>query len=368
MKPDRSNYEIWFIDWVDGKLTGPQVEELKIFLSNNPDLREELETLSLTKLRPGRGNFPLKDSIKKSADSYSNEQFEHLCIAYLENDLSIEQIAELQEIISRDGQKKKTFDLICKLKLAPPDYKFTRKSSVKRLTIGQKISRLAITGFSAAAAIGILIALYFLLPVKTERNNNQALLNQQKDTILIGTPPSIIGRGSQPNLTATISNQTIIKKTAVIPEQMNSEKPLIEQTPLIDQVDSSTYIRRAEAVIIAAVKLPENIIPGEKPSVTNLRGYKPSVLPPLYDDNRSNVERFLAKFFHERILKDKMAGDRPVETFEIAEAGITGLNKLFGWQMALQKTTDENGDLKSYYFSSKLLKFNAPVKKSGKAL
>jgi hypothetical protein len=32
--------------------------------------------------------------------------------------------------------------------------------------------------------------------------------------------------------------------------------------------------------------------------------------------------------------------------------------------MALQKTNDENGDLQSLYFSSKMLKFNAPVKKS----
>ena len=45
------------------------------------------------------------------------------------------------------------------------------------------------------------------------------------------------------------------------------------------------------------------------------------------------------------------------------KAGVTGLNKLFGWQMALDKKNDENGQPKSVYFSSKILKFNAPVKK-----
>lgn len=32
--------------------------------------------------------------------------------------------------------------------------------------------------------------------------------------------------------------------------------------------------------------------------------------------------------------------------------------------MALQKTNDENGELKSLRFSSRILKFNAPVKKA----
>jgi len=57
-----------------------------------------------------------------------------------------------------------------------------------------------------------------------------------------------------------------------------------------------------------------------------------------------------------------------VESFEIAQAGITGLNKLFGWEIALNKNTDTNGEIRSYNYSSRLLKFNAPVKKSIKAL
>ena len=42
MQIDRSNYEIWFTDWLDGNLNSLQVEQLKLFLDQNPDLREEL--------------------------------------------------------------------------------------------------------------------------------------------------------------------------------------------------------------------------------------------------------------------------------------------------------------------------------------
>jgi hypothetical protein len=53
-----------------------------------------------------------------------------------------------------------------------------------------------------------------------------------------------------------------------------------------------------------------------------------------------------------------------LKAYEIAEAGVSGLNKLLGWEMALDERKDENGKLKSVYFSSKILKFNAPVKNS----
>ena len=45
---------------------------------------------------------------------------------------------------------------------------------------------------------------------------------------------------------------------------------------------------------------------------------------------------------------------------------LTGdwLYKLLGWEMALDERKDLNGQLKSVYFSSKILKFNAPVKNS----
>jgi hypothetical protein len=36
---------------------------------------------------------------------------------------------------------------------------------------------------------------------------------------------------------------------------------------------------------------------------------------------------------------------------------------MFGLEMSLTGITDSQGDLKSLYFSSRLVKFNAPVKK-----
>jgi len=80
-------------------------------------------------------------------------------------------------------------------------------------------------------------------------------------------------------------------------------------------------------------------------------------------DERSKAGKFISKTFREKILKEKAPHDAPLKGFEIAEAGVAGLNKLFGWQMALDMKNDDNGQPKSVYFSSKILKVNAPVKK-----
>ncbi|MGC1391224.1 MAG: hypothetical protein WA816_09315, partial [Bacteroidales bacterium] len=74
--------------------------------------------------------------------------------------------------------------------------------------------------------------------------------------------------------------------------------------------------------------------------------------------------KFIARTFREKILKEKTAKDSPLKIYEIAEAGVAGLDKLLGWQMALDEKKDSNGELRSVYFSSKILKFNAPIKKS----
>ena len=58
MQIDRSNYEIWFIDWLDGNLNSLQVEQLKLFLDQNPDLREELNDLTTMNLVSPADSFP----------------------------------------------------------------------------------------------------------------------------------------------------------------------------------------------------------------------------------------------------------------------------------------------------------------------
>jgi hypothetical protein len=86
MQIDRSNYEIWFIDWLDGNLNSYQDEQLKLFLNHNQDLKEEFDDLTEVNLVSPGILFQHKEYLKKSPSELSPSQFEYLCAAYLEGD------------------------------------------------------------------------------------------------------------------------------------------------------------------------------------------------------------------------------------------------------------------------------------------
>jgi hypothetical protein len=366
MRPDRSNYEIWFTDWLDGNLNEEQVEELKVFLNENPDLQEELSGLALISLEPSDAIFKGKKGLVKSAENLSEHQFEHLCIANLENDLTPLQKAELDEIVTNDVNKRRIFELIQKLKLKPSAYTFKRKKYVKKLTTGQKILRLSVIGLSAAASVALVIAAFLSVPRNPDNKFQQITGNLINDTLYIKSrAPFVIKEGvANANIRALRAESVKnIPETGVAPDNTSHAEQI---EPEIS--GSTAEIDRLQSFDKLYVPTPENMFTAYKPSANVLRSFKPPYVSPLSEDDRSNVDRFLARFFHEKIMRDTISGDRPVESFEIVLAGVTGLNRLFGWQMALQKNIDEEGQTRSYYFSSKLLKINAPVRKTVNAL
>ena len=163
MKPDRSDYEIWFTDWLDGKLSHEQAEIFIAFLKQNPDLSDELNDLKLVRLEPPEITFSGKDNLRRSPENHSDEQFDNLCIACLENDLTTREQEELDHIVSLDENKRKNYELIKKLKLKPAAVVFRGKGSVKKLTAGRRIFRYSLAGLSMAAALALLVTFYFYI-------------------------------------------------------------------------------------------------------------------------------------------------------------------------------------------------------------
>ncbi|MBL0315559.1 MAG: hypothetical protein IPP69_07155 [Flavobacteriales bacterium] len=76
MKISRENYEIWFIDYLDGKLSDDAVQVLHAFLEVNSDLAEEFDLITNQSLKfdsPEEIVFPDKSILKKAQDEFSEE-------------------------------------------------------------------------------------------------------------------------------------------------------------------------------------------------------------------------------------------------------------------------------------------------------
>jgi len=362
MQIDRSNYEIWIIDWLDGNLDNNQVRQLREFLDENPDIRDEFEDTETINIKPFSNSYNNKSLLKKSVEDLPLSQFEYLCVGDLENDINEDQRAELLETIEKDPEKKLSYDLIHKTKLVPELTSYKHKNHLLKRSTTRKVIRMSVTVLSAAATVALLFTLYFLLPKSPAEKTESTAFNVDSDTIFIQQPPRTVSVELETGKILAVLEQDKEKPTETSPEiTAIIMQPESQTKLLIDSMAISTIIRERafnKIPIHSEIKLNER-------SVNNTliaSGISPVIIP--VDDGRSNISRFIAKTFREKILKEKVSKDTPLKGYEIAEAGVTGLNKLLGWEMALDEKNDQNGELKSVYFSSKILKFNAPVKKS----
>jgi hypothetical protein len=360
MQIDRSNYEVWFIDWLDGNLNSLQVEQLMLFLNQNQDLREEFNDLTPLNLVSSGISFRHKEDLKKSPSDISLSQFDYLCAAYLENDLSESQKTELQEIVNIYPDRKRTFDLIQKTIIAPARISYRHKNRLLRRTTLQNVIRISAIGLGAAAAISVILIIYSVIPGTGSLKQYGITHNFLPD--------------STPQSPSTVMPDRIIGDSIPVPVQKNLKdnsagihnEPDISTNPdmKMNIADDSlaTKIDKQEIRIIKVSDCKQ--VDLRKGVVRNtLIAANPTINIPGVEDKRSQAGKLISKTFRKKFLKEKTPSDTPLKGFEIAEAGVAGLNKLFGWQMALDMQNDNNGQPKSVSFSSKILKVNAPVKK-----
>jgi hypothetical protein len=356
MKPDRSNYETWLIDWLDGTLTAQQTDELMAFLGENPDIREEADSLMLARIVPANDSFSGKKDLQRSSADLNKSQIEYLSALYLEGDLSPEQEADLRQNIELTPENRIIFDNIQKTKLTPPFVHYSNKSSLRRISIAAGIGRISVIVLSAAAVIVFLILNHMFIP-RPAAENSVTVAVMTPYTIYALPPIIITNRNKIQPLPQAEKN--VMKVVPKIPSHTTNDYIALQPVP-----DSMAAITRTEGPgAIAFTSVPAVNINSENSS-PYLIASTINYTEPVYDDERSKLSRFIARTFRARILKEKKFNDEPLQTYELAEAGIDGLNKLFGWQIALVKTNNEAGELKSVYFSSKVLKFNAPVRKN----
>ena len=372
MQIDRSNYEVWFLDWQDGNLNSRQVEQLMLFLDQNQDLKEEFHDLTTINLVSPTVPFRHKEELKKSPSDISPSQFDHFCAACLENDLTENDKADLQEIINIYPDRKRAFDLMQRTILTPPLTSYRYKKRLLRRTPLQNAIRISVTGLSAAAAISIIIIIYSVIPgtFTVNKINSSEIIHDSTfkgpsevmavvpEDHILPTAPQENGKMPEISKSHPGASPDSYREAVGISVNLSGRAP---ETSSSNDSSLRTFNKQAEAVIRVPVNRKVDL--GKSiPTNTLIASSQVIDIPPSGDE-RSQVGKFISKTFREKILKQKTPHDNPLKGFEIAEAGVAGLNKLFGWQMALDMKNDDNGQPKSFYFSSKILKVNAPVKK-----
>jgi hypothetical protein len=362
MKIDRSNYEIWFIDWLDGKLNDYQLEQLNLFLSENPTLQEELKATDIPIIIPPANEFKGKSRLNRTPGEITESQFEYLCVANAENDLLPEELDEFDQIISANSQRRRISELYIKLKLKAPYIRYLNKKKLLKKTPLQKTLRFSFALLSAAATVALLITISIFISgnEKESKENITQLITNEGGTYRKDIPLKKDNIAPELNQSreAAISKTQVIFTNEVLAVAGQQDPAENEITESLNESLITERIHRAEVPSIS------DIITLHETHIDNLALIPLSFEIHVQSDERWAAGRYLAKLFRDKILKDDEIDDSPIKGYEIAEAGVTGLNKLLGWEMAFEKNCDENGELKSIYFSSKILKVQTPVNRT----
>jgi len=362
MKPDRSNFEIWIADWLAGNLTAEQREHFMEFLEQNPELKDEADSLSLTILSPGKKSFEAKHLLKKGPEDLHPAQVEYLSVAYLEDDISPGQLEDLNNCITNNPESRRLFESVRKVKLVPPDYHYRYKDHLKKKSKFENILHLANPALSAAAVMAmIILSVVFIPKLLLFRQNKIAITTiKQNDTVILYSNVLMV-----PEEKSSVTEPTEkgdFSASVEISEPVSRDIPIVAELSFSDSSETLPVISKDQAVF-RIKDFPGFIIDIlNKQAGYSLIASNIEYREPVYDD-RNGLSKFLARTFREKILREDSGSDAPVKPYEIASAGINGFSRLFGLEMALVKVSDEKGDMKSLYFSSRLLKINAPVKK-----
>jgi len=376
MDINRQNFETYFIDYLDGGLDPGQVAELLSFLEKNPDLERELKEFENIQIKPREILFPGKESLKKTISDIpviNESNFEEYCIAKIEGDLLAKDEVILEQYLADFPEKRKDFELFAKTILQPDTIFFKDKASLKKPYAGLRIGRRTMWAYvSAAASIVILLILFIGTDWKLFQKKNQLALsetgssNQNTELVQKNIVPPEREKITEPGIEESVSSKekSIISMESgekklfpnTISDYGQVEKIITETSPRRDSIIEKTP-ERLEPKGIFQVKQP--VLLADLRFSREIEGEQPDKSGFL------TIRQFAIRKFKSEILleeEDKINTDR-FSVWDMADAGVKGVNKLVGWNMKLDKIYDEKGNITALAFNSGILAFNTSLKK-----
>ena len=153
----KNNYHIYAIDYIEGNLTPELQEQFEKFLSQNPQIKQQIDELKGFTIPKSHKSLDITSKINlKKSQIDGLTYFDELCIAEIENTIHPQQKQELYNLIANSDQHKKTFEQYKLTKLQPPTVFFPYKQKLKKT---KRAIIYAKTFASIAAVVLIMLAI-----------------------------------------------------------------------------------------------------------------------------------------------------------------------------------------------------------------
>lgn len=347
MNINRDNYEEYFLDFAEGRLTAEQEEILNNFLKFNPDLEAELQEFDLLQLQAEDIHMPGKQKLKKeipsSTDIVNDLNFEMYAIAYLENDLTDHQRGLFEDFLANDEEYRASLDLMKKTYLKPVHLPYPAKSKLKKRTNRSSFYRILVP-VAAAATIALLILI---------RTDPVIVSNE------IAFIPEVVVEGEIEPKKPDEVKKVVTEKAALIQIKKSSRTAVpVSNISRAAKTDSENRAKKEQQrpQRIALVNAPKGNRSLLKVKEDQL---KPETLP-LPTINPSSLA-VTERVRYQLGRASEIMSEDEVFIWNLASQGIEEINKRTRNDMSLMASHDEEGTVSGFRFKSRLLNVTAPL-------
>jgi hypothetical protein len=343
MKITRSNYEEWFLDFLDGNLESSMIGEFQAFLKENPDLAAELEMADSVMLEADKEiRFDSKQELKKAIDSQEID-FEEQVVAYHEGDLLLSDRLKFEAALSENADKAEKAMQFGKLKLiANKSIIYPDKNQLKKRVIILPL------WMKVASVAALLIWGYLLFQPKVETRH---IPEQLAGTLKNQDHKNVGGAATKPK----IDDINVIKTDPAV----KLKKKLVD----ISVKKNQNLIKdKAEKKVESAPEL-RTTEPEPLKSRGISFGYPVDVglaVMTFKDTTEASQDFQLSELLKVQLAAMRKSDDR--ELFSTEHLGLSGLQlfaKLSGKRLTARKGKD--GVVKSISYNSRLLALSIPV-------
>ena len=183
----RENYEIYFMDYMDGNLSARERAEVEAFLLVHPDLRELLDGMNEVWLEVPVEGFDKKEEIKRTV---REREIEYYAIATAEGVITGEEQTWVDGNVDKDVFEREV-EMYAKVKVKPdPICRFEGKVGVYRKS-GAVLFVKRYAAIAAVVALGGVVAIYSTR--KEEFSMEDLPMTVVKtETILLPEPEAIV--------------------------------------------------------------------------------------------------------------------------------------------------------------------------------
>lgn len=350
------NYEIFVLDYLEGKLGHELNHAFGIFLDENPEIMEEIESFEMIKLVASDVEYPDKGFLKRETSDLLKEipEFERSCIAHLERDQSDKESIEFRDEVFSDPEKQKVYGEFGKTILKAEHVYFDSKNALKQPVPERRTRRLLIW-YAAASVI-----LLFLLtnPFTNSIQQDKGMLASENGEIVTKFSTATGGEGISLSEVKHVQSFTSEERISTVGQSESKEKSLAVFTQ--SETQYPVTITKPEHSNIAALQSLNATLPASE--VNNLSLKAPVIYIPVYleANDLKALEALTLDDFKVKLIQEPKEEKKAVPfLLALFSRGIKGLNKTTGSNIEMKTSLNENGKLTAFAFNSNNLKIRS---------